>query len=203
MGRNNKEIHRALQNLSGAEFTRAKTFGRTLEKFNTAYIISIVTFTLGTAESTVVIKNEAGDTVTPETNGTYKLHKETYTVINSKAGHYSKTTELEVTQADITAGTKAVTLAALVKYCVTTFTATDSVSTEPVTGLTVVVYDSDDSVVAKEANGTYKLISGNYTYDISVEGYVPQETIELTVSAEDVTTGTKTVNTVIVAVVED
>ncbi len=200
MGRNNKELHEALENLDGTEFTIGSTIAKTLKNFNSGHIISVTTFTLGTAESTVVVKNSTGATVTAEQDGTYKLHEEIYSVINSKAGYFSKTTSITVTQANITAGIKAVTLDALVKYCVATFTAADSVTSDALTDFTVVV-KLDGEVVTAESNGTYKLVADTYAYDISKAGYTAQTAVELVVSAGDVSGGTKTVNTLLVAVV--
>lgn len=191
MGKFNRELHEALENLDGKEFTRGATVGRTLKNFNSIHIISVVTFTKGTEGSTVVVKDINGDVVTAESNGTYKLHEEAYTVTNSKAGYFSKTTTIEVEQADITAGTKAVTLDALEKYCVVTFTAKDSVSSEAITGFTLIVKKGEDTVAPIE--GVYNLAAATYAYTISKEGYVTQTAVELVISSGDVTTGTKAV----------
>ena len=191
MNKFNKELHEALENIDGSEFTRGITVGSTLKNFNGIHIISVVTFTKSTEGSTVVVKDSNGDVVTAESNGTYKLHEEAYTVTNSKAGYFSKTTTIEVEQADITAGTKAVTLDALVKFCAVTFTAKDSVSSEAITEFTLIVKKGEDTVAPIE--GVYNLAAATYAYTISKEGYVTQTDVELIVSGEDVTTGTKSV----------
>ena len=198
MGKFNKELHEALENLDGSEFTRGTTVGRTLKNFNNVHVISVVTFTATTADSTIVVQDINGDTVTAEQDGTYKLHEETYTVINSKAGYFSKTTTLEIEQADITAGTKAVTLEALTKYCVVTFTAKDSASEEAITEFDLVVKKGTD-IVAQNATGGYDLAAATYAYTISKEGYTTQSDVELVIAAGDVTTGTKAVSVSLVA----
>jgi hypothetical protein len=200
MGRFNKELHEALENLDGNEFTRGITVGSTLKNFNGIHIISVVTFTATTAESTIVVKDSNGDVVTAESNGTYKLHEEVYTVTNSKAGYFSKTTTIEVEQADITAGTKAVTLDALVKFCAVTFTAKDSVSSDAITGFTLIVKKGEDTVTPIE--GVYNLTAATYAYTISKEGYVTQTAVELVISSGDVTTGTKAVEVSLVEAAE-
>lgn len=200
MGRFNKELHEALENLDGNEFTRGITVGSTLKNFNGIHIISVVTFTATTAESTIVVKDIDGDVVTAESNGTYKLHEEVYTVTNSKAGYFSKTTTIEVEQADITAGTKAVTLDALVKFCAVTFTAKDSVSSDAITGFTLIVKKGEDTVAPIE--GVYNLAADTYAYTISKEGYVTQTAVELVISSGDVTTGTKAVEVSLVEAAE-
>lgn len=201
MAKLNKELHEALENVDGKEFTRGTTLAKTLQNFNSIHIVSVVTFTKTTDGSEIVVKDLNGDVVAPEQNGTYNLHEETYAVINSKAGYFSKTTEITIEQADITAGTKSVTLAALEKYCVVTFAPKDSVSSEAITGATIIVKKGEDVVVA-EANGTYKLVANSYTYDISATGYVPQAAVALTVESGDVSTGTKTIAPELVASAE-
>ena len=200
MARMNKELHEALENLDGNEFTRGITVGKTLKNFNSIHVISVVTFTATTGSSTIVVKDLNGATVTAEQNGTYKLHEEAYTVTNSKAGYFSKTTTIEVEQADITAGTKAVTLDALVKFCAVTFTAKDSVSSEPITGFTLIVKKGEDTVAP--IDGVYNLAAATYAYTISKEGYVTQTAVELVISSEEVTTGTKAIEVSLVEAVE-
>lgn len=200
MAKFNKELHEALENLDGNEFTRGATAGKTLKNFNSIHIISVVTFTAATSDSTIVVQDLNGDVVTVEENGTYKLHEETYTVINSKAGYFSKTTTITIEQADITAGTKAVTLDALEKYCAVTFTAKDSVSSEAITGFTLIVKKGEDTVAPIE--GVYNLAAATYAYTISKEGYVTQTDVELVISSGDVTTGTKAVEVSLVEAAE-
>ena len=203
MAKFNKELHEALENLDGNEFTRGVTAGKTLKTFNSIHIISVVTFTATTAGSAIVVKDINGDEVTAEENGTYKLHEETYTVTNSKAGYFSKTTALEIEQADITAGTKAVTLDALTKYCVVTFTAKDSVSQDAITGFSLVVKKGTDTVAPTTTGGViYNLPAETYAYTISKEGYTTQADVELVIEAGEVTTGTKAVAVSLVAVEE-
>lgn len=201
MGKLNKELHEALENLDGKEFTRGASVGKTLKNFNSIHIIAVVTFTKTTEGSTVVVKDINGDDVTVETNGTYKLHEETYTVTNSKAGYFSKTTTIEVEQADITAGTKAVTLEALEKYCVVTFAVKDSESDANIEDAVIVVNDGEDIVTA-ESDGTYKLVAGTYTYGVTASGYTPQTAQELVISSGEVTTGTKAVSVALVEVAD-
>lgn len=200
MGKFNRELHEALENLDGNEFTRGATAGKTLKNFNSIHVISVVTFTATTGSSTIVVKDLNGDTVTAEQNGTYKLHEESYTVINSKAGYFSKTTTITIEQADITAGTKAVTLDALVKFCAVTFTAKDSVSSEAITGFTLIVKKGEDTIAPVE--GVYNLAADTYAYTISKEGYVTQTAVELVISSGDVTTGTKAVEVSLVEAAE-
>lgn len=201
MAKFNKELHEALENLDGSEFTRGTTVGKTLKNFNSVHIISVVTFTAATADSTIVVKDINGDDVTVEQNGTYKLHEEPYTVINSKAGYFSKTTTITIEQADITAGTKAVTLDALEKYCVVTFAVKDSASEANIEGAVIVVNDGEDIVTA-ESDGTYKLVADTYTYGVTASGYTPMTAQELVISSGEVTTGTKAVSVSLVEVVD-
>lgn len=202
MGRFNKELHEALENLDGSEFTRGKTVGSTLKNFNGIHIISVVTFTKGTEGSTVVVKDSNDDVVTVESNGTYKLHEEAYTVTNSKEGYFSKTTTITIEQADITAGTKAVTLEALTKYCVVTFTAKDSANDEAITEFSLVVKKGTDTVAPTTTGGViYNLLAETYAYTISKEGYTTQTAIDFVISSEEVNTGTKAVEVSLVKVV--
>lgn len=200
MARMNKELHEALENLDGNEFTRGSTVGKTLRNFNGIHIISVVTFTATTSDSTIVVKDINGAVVTVEQNGTYKLHEETYTVTNSKAGYFSKTTTITIEQADITAGTKAVTLEALTKYCVVTFTAKDNATDDAITGFTLTVKKGSDIVAPNTVGGAiYNLAAETYAYTISKEDYETQTDVALVVSAQEATTGTKTVVVTLVA----
>jgi hypothetical protein len=85
---------------------------------------------------------------------------------------------------------------ALIVY--TSTLTTTNVAVTRFTGLqpngTLVVYDSDNKVVKPQADGTYKLAAGDYTYDLTCPGYYdPQTDVPITVSATDISTGTKTV----------
>ena len=69
--------------------------------------------------------------------------------------------------------------------CIVTFAVTP-------TGTTIVVKKAEVTIAA-EANGTYLLPLGAYTYSITKEGYTPITDKALTIAAGDETTGTKTV----------
>lgn len=70
--------------------------------------------------------------------------------------------------------------------CVVTFTKT------PTTAI-IVVKDANGNVIAANDNGTYTLKAATYTYTATADGYTSKENVTLTISASDVTTGTKTV----------
>ena len=70
--------------------------------------------------------------------------------------------------------------------CIVTF------NTEPTTA-TIVVKDASGNVIVANDDGTYTLKAGSYKYDVTADGYESKENATLTISASDVTAGTKTV----------
>lgn len=197
----NKELHEALENLDGTTFTKGKTIAQTLRNLNNAHVICETTITATTVGSTIVVKDMAGQTISAKPNGKYDLHEESYSIINSKSGCFDLTTIITISQADITAGTKSITLDALVSYCVVTFAAVDSSTSEPITDFELVVKSTSEGtpIVNPNEDGTYNLAAASYTYDISKTGYVAQTGVPLVISSSDVTTGTKTVTASLVA----
>lgn len=63
----------------------------------------------------------------------------------------------------------------------------------------IVVKDAQGKTVAPEANGTYRLAEGVYSYSATADGYTPVEDQELILTATDVAAGTKTVTVTLVA----
>lgn len=55
------------------------------------------------------------------------------------------------------------------------------------------VRDSNNGVVTPNQDGTYSLGEGAYTYGLVAEDYASENSIQLTISQADVTSGTKTV----------
>lgn len=191
-------LHKVLQNVTGKSIAD-KHYETTLDVLNAynALYECTVTFALTPSTATVVVK-QAGVVVPANDDGTYSLKEGSYTYDVSNAGYVSKLAQaLTITNADETTGTKEVTVA-LTKYCVVTFAPVDSVSSEAITGATIVVKKGETTFTAN-ANGTYNLVADTYAFDISKTGYVAQTAVELVVSAGDVTTGTKTVATALVA----
>ncbi len=178
-----QDLANALQNLSGKTASSTTSLRETLRSFNNNYAC-VVTFTLGTAASTIVVKR--GTTViAPEQDGTYILTEGIYTYTNSKARYTPKTdVALLITNTDEINGTKEVTTAALTT-CVVTFTK------DPET-LTLVVKQGTVTLTA-EQDGTYILPVGSYTYTASADAHVTQTDVALAIVAGDETTGTKTV----------
>lgn len=83
---------------------------------------------------------------------------------------------------------------ALIVY--TSTLTTTNVAVTVFTGMsdaTIVVKDSDNKVVKPQADGTYKLAAGDYTYNITGTENHNQTDVPITVSATDVSTGKKTV----------
>ena len=72
----------------------------------------------------------------------------------------------------------------------TTCTVTFSTTPE---AATIVVKDSQSQTVVPTSAKVYSLAAGSYTYTATADGYTTIENASLTVSASDVTTGTKTV----------
>ena len=199
MAKFNKELHEALENLDGAEFTRGETIGKTLRNFNLNHVDVTVTFSVTPATATIVVNDAEGEVVTANQDGTYTLHERTYTYTVSNAGYLTETNELKITQADITAGTKTVNVT-MTAICRTTFAAKDSVSEEAITGFTIVVKKGTTVIAPNTAGGVvYDLPAATYSYTISKDGYVTQTDVELIIAAGDVTTGTKTITVSLVA----
>lgn len=69
--------------------------------------------------------------------------------------------------------------------CIVTF------NTEPTTAA-IVVKDASGNAIAANGDGTYTLKAGSYKYDVTADGYGSEENATLTISASDVTAGTKT-----------
>lgn len=177
------ELAKVLQNLSGKSVPTAPTTSRMLHAFNLLYLC-VVTFTLATTDATLVVK-KGTEVVVPEEDGTYALTEGAYMYSVTKPKYTGLIdVALTISNTDETNGTKAVSVAAL-KTCVVTFTKTPA-------DLTLVVKQGATVIVA-EANGTYLLPAGAYTYTASKEGYTSAVDTALTISAGDETTGTKTV----------
>jgi len=186
MARLNDEFHEFAENATGKYVIKGATLARTIKNANGLFVECLVGFTVPTG-ATVVVKDLGGNTIAPETDGSYILNETSYVYTVSKAGHFTKTQQFEVNQADITAGTKTIEVT-LVKYCVVTF-----ITTPPAT--TLVVLDGEDNVIAPTTTGgkVYNLAQGTYSYTASADGYVTKEDEELVISSGDVTTGTKAV----------
>lgn len=79
-----------------------------------------------------------------------------------------------------------------------TVEATCEVTFEPTPTNATIVVKKSGSVVNPDAQGKYHLSADSYTYTASATGYTTQTDVSLTVSASDVTTGTKTVTVTLV-----
>jgi hypothetical protein len=199
MAKFNKELHEALENLDGVEFTRGETAGKTLRNFNLQHVNVVVTFSPTPSDAVIVVKDAEGEVVAANQDGTYTLHERTYTYTASKAGYMTKTVELTISQADITTGTKTVAVS-LTAICRTTFSAKDSATEEAITEFTLIVKKGEDIILPNTAGGlVYDLPAETYAYTISKEGYVTQTDVELVIASGDVTTGTKAVVVSLVA----
>lgn len=188
------ELGKILQNLSGKTVNDTGSTTEMLHAFNNHYAC-LVTFTLATSGATLVVKKgsavvaaetgaNAGKYLLTEGNYTYSVTKAKYTGIIDAA--------LAITNADETTGTKAVNVSALTT-CLVTF------STTPAEGVTIVVKQGS-TVIAAETGGNagkYYMPKGTYTYTASAEGYVTETDTEVTISAGDETTGTKTITVVL------
>lgn len=182
------EWEKALQNITGKTIATKATLGEVLHAFNNQYVC-VVTFAKTPSTAAVVLKKGTA-TIAAEEDGTYALKEGTYSYTASAAGYFPKTTTaLTLTNADETTGTKEVELT-LTKYAVVTFTKVPTSAT--------IVLKSGANTVAPEANGTYNLAAGSYTYTASADGYVTKTDEALTVAAGDVTAGTKAVNVTLV-----
>ena len=155
-----------------------------------------VTFATTPVGATVVVKE--GEEVVAATSGkVYDLEIGDYTYSVTADGYDTITdAALSIVLADI-ADTKTVTVELEESTCVVTFAPIDSVSSEPITGATIVVKLGETTILA-EVDGTYKLVADTYAYDISADLYTSQTAVELIISAGDVSTGTKTIATQLV-----
>lgn len=175
----------ALTITNADETTGTKEVELTLTKY------CVVSFATTPEDAAIVVKNSLGATVAAESDGTYNLAAATYSYSATKDGYVDITdAELVVAAGDVTTGTKEVTVT-MTKYCVVTFTKTP-------TDLTLVVKDSQSATVSAEADGTYNLPAGTYSYSATKDTYTPVTDQALVISAEDVTTGTKAVEVTLV-----
>jgi hypothetical protein len=191
-------LQKILQNVTGKSIA-VKHYETTLDVLNAynALYECVVTFSLTPSTAKLVLK-QGTTVIEPNEDGTYSVKEGTYTYDVSNAGYVSKTAQsLTITNSDETTGSKTVEVS-LTKYCVVTFAPKDSVSEELITGATIVVKKGATTITAN-ANGTYNLVADTYAFDISKTGYVAQTAVELVVSAGDVSTGTKTITTALVA----
>jgi hypothetical protein len=191
------ELAKVLQNLSGKTVDDRGSATEMLHAFNNHYAC-LVTFTLATSGATLVVK-KGSTVVAAETGanaGKYLLTEGSYKYSVTKAKYTGIIdAALTITNADETTGTKAVSVAALTT-CLVTF------STTPAEGVTLVVKQGS-TVIAAETGGNagkYYMPKGTYTYTASAEGYVTETDTEVTISAGDETTGTKTITVALNAV---
>lgn len=83
--------------------------------------------------------------------------------------------------------------------CKVTFNVVDS-DAAPVTGATITV-KSGDTVIMPEDDGKYMLEVGSYTYDCVADGYTEITGTSFTITAEDITQGTKSISVTMTATV--
>jgi len=180
-----------LQNLSGKTVEgNFQELAELLTAFNDLYLCK-VTFSTTPSGATIVVKDSGGNAIPKHTDGTYHLKEGTYTYTVS-ADHYTTKSNqsLTITNSDETTGTKTVNVSLDRADCEVTFTLSPETAT-------LVVKDSESHTVSP-VGGKYYLAAGSYTYTASAEGYTPKENQSLTISAGDVTTGTKTVSVTLV-----
>jgi len=180
-----------LQNLSGKQVEGSfQELAELLTAFNDLYLCK-VTFSTTPSGATIVVKDSNGDTIGKNTDGTYHLKEGNYTYTVSADHYVTKSNQtLTITNADETTGTKTVNVSLDRADCEVTFTLSPETAT-------LVVKDSESHTVSP-VGGKYYLAAGSYTYTASAEGYTTQENQSLTISAGDVTTGTKTVSVTLV-----
>jgi len=179
-----------LQNLSGKTLTGNYTrIDDLLKAFNNFYVCE-VTFSKTPSGANVVVKKGA-ETINADESGKYHLKEGTYSY-DATATHYTSKTnqELVITNADETTGTKTVSVTLSRSECGVSFTLSPETAT-------LVVKDSESHTITA-VDGVYWLPAGSYTYTASAEGYTSAEDVSLTISAGDVTTGTKTVEVTLV-----
>lgn len=180
-----------LQNLSGKSVQgNFQELPELLSAFNDLYLCK-VTFSLTPDTATVVLKDSGGKVIGKSTDGKYHLKEGTYSYSVS-ADHYTakENQSLTITNSDETTGTKTVSVSLDRKDCAVTFTLSPETAT-------LVVKDSEAHTIEAD-NGVYYLEAGSYTWSASAEGYTAQENQSLTISAGDVTTGTKSVSVTLV-----
>ena len=170
----------------GNKVVTGATKGEVLENFSLHYVT--VQLTIATNEGAVIALKKgatigSGDTVSA-VSGKYPVTIGSYNYSIALAGHFTATGVINITLDDAKAEAKTVALP-LVKYCVVTFNKTPA-------GLTLVVKQGATTIDA-EGDGTYKLAAGAYTWTASADDYTTKEDEALTISAGDVTTGTKAV----------
>ena len=77
--------------------------------------------------------------------------------------------------------------------CVVTFTKTPA-------EMDFLIKDANGKIVAPNDDSTYSLKAGTYKYTATADGYTSATDVSTTISASDVTTGTKTVVVTLTAV---
>lgn len=189
MDRITDSLKEVLQNITGKTLTgEYNTLDELFKAFNNQYVCA-VTFSKTPSNAVVVLKK--GTETIASDNGTYYLKEGNYTYTVS-ADHYvtKENQTLTITNSDETTGSKTVNVTLDRADCEVTFTLSPATTT-------LVVKDSENHTVAP-VGGKYYLAAGSYTYTASAEGYTTQENQALTISAGDVTTGTKTVSVTLV-----
>jgi len=99
---------------------------------------------------------------------------------------------LTISSSDVTTGTKTVSVT-LDKICAVSFTLT------PASAI-LIVKDSSSQLIAP-VGGVYNLKAGSYTYSAVAISYISAENEPFTISAEDATAGTKTIEVTLEPVV--
>ena len=178
-----------LQNITGKSVDGSyNTMDELINAYNHLYVCE-VTFSKTPSNASVVVKS--GSKTIESENGKYYLKEGSYTYTVS-ADHYTTKANqtLTITNSDETTGTKTVNVSLDRSDCAVTFTLSPETAT-------LVVKDSESNTVSP-VSGVYYLTAGSYTYTASAEGYTSQENQSLTISAGDVSTGTKTVSVTLV-----
>ena len=113
----------------------------------------------------LTVKNAAGETLTPASDGSYILADGTYSYSASLFGYESATdVAFTVSGADLSV---ADTLRESTKYVISfAFT---GLTTEAVPAITL--KNSEDTAMTAESDGTYRVPAGQYTYLITATGY--------------------------------
>ena len=180
-----------LQNLSGKTVEgNFQELAELLTAFNDLYLCK-VTFSTTPSGATVIVKDSNGATIGKSADGTFHLKEGSYTYDISAEHYTTKSNQpLTITNSDEATGTKTVSVTLDRADCEVTFTLSPA-------DATLVVKDSESHTVTP-VSGKYYLTAGSYTYTASAEGYTTQADQSLTISAGDVTTGTKTVSITLV-----
>lgn len=84
--------------------------------------------------------------------------------------------------------------------CKTKFDVVDS-EAAPVTDATITV-KSGDTIIEPNDDGKYSLGAGSYKYDCAAEGYTAVTDVAFTISASDVTRGSKSITVTLTAATE-